>query len=314
MAENSKIEWTTHTFNPWWGCTKVSDGCKFCYADSLATGRFGLKVWGPTADRKPASEATWKEPLKWNKSAEKAGERHRVFCASMADVFEGPDTCQNPEAYKVIEDARVRLFNTIIETPHLDWLLLTKRPENIIPALQQIPVLKRDNLWDSLWADGAWKRNFPNVWLGTSVESQKTAEERIPYLLEIPAEVRFLSCEPLLGPVALDTYYREEGDSCAPCYSVWLDYIHWVIVGGESGPNARPMHPDWARDLRDQCQRHETPFHFKQWGEYVSVSEVEGVGPHFTFPDGATVRRIGKKAAGRTLDGRTWDELPEASQ
>jgi protein gp37 len=247
MGENSKIEWTDHTFNPWEGCTKVSEGCKHCYAEAL-TKRFGRTQWGPTAQRRRTSDSNWRKPLAWNRKAQQEGAPRRVFCASLADIFE-----DNPQVY----DWRYDVYSLTEATPWLNWLLLTKRPENVIDMVPPV------------WAFRQWPHN---VWIGTSVENQAAADKRLPILTCIPAPVRFLSCEPLLGPVDL---------------SPWLRRISWVIAGGESGTQARPMGPDWARSLRDQCQAAGVPFLFKQWGGR------------------------NKKAAGRELDGRTWDEIPQ---
>jgi protein gp37 len=282
MGSNSTIEWTHATFNPWWGCIKVSPGCEHCYALSLSK-RWGYDIWGPakTTQRRMMSDAYWRQPLKWNKEAEKTGERKRVFCASMADVFEA-----NPQ----LTESKARLFELIETTPWLDWLLLTKRPENI---MGMIPY--------------AWHSEpRMNVWYGTSVENQEQADKRIPELLKVPAKVRFLSCEPLLEAVDLgvwltdifDHHWRNRGIA-------WRDrgrpLIDWVICGGESGQSARPMHPQWARSLRDQCQAAGVAYHFKQWGQHEAVEFADG---SFGF------QKVGKHAAGRILDGRTWDELP----
>lgn len=259
MAKNSSIEWTHHTFNPWWGCVKVSPACTHCYAETWAK-RVGQKLWGPRSKRRFFSDEHWRAPVKWNAEAEVLGARHRVFCASMADVFE-----DRPE----LASHRARLFRLIESTPHLDWLLLTKRPEHA-------PGLARRAGWS-----GAWPRN---VWAGTTVENQEYAAERIPHLLEIPAKVRFLSCEPLLGPVDLGG---------------WISSLDWVIAGGESGGKSRPMAPEWPRGIRDQCVAAGIAFHFKQWGDWAPVE--------------VTMKRLGKKTAGRELDGRTWDGFPAAS-
>jgi protein gp37 len=291
MGENSKIEWTDHTFNPWIGCTKVSTGCKFCYAETLMDTRYGRAKWGTNGTRVRTSAANWKQPLKWNRQAEKDGVRRRVFCASLADVFE--------DRAELVE-WRTDLFKLIDATPHLDWLLLTKRPENIKRMWREIN--------DRGWLDD--RRH--NVWLGTSVEDQATADERIPILAGTNGlcDVRFLSMEPLLGPVELSQ----------------VDPSWWVIVGGESGANARPMHPDWVRSIRDQCFERGCHFFFKQWGEYrpglhptLHTIHEKGIA---LAPDGRTymtgpypgrsyfMRRVGKDKAGRSLDGLKHNGIP----
>lgn len=290
MSQNSKIEWTDHTFNPWWGCVKVSDGCRECYAETFAK-RVGQKVWGPaaTTPRRFFADKHWAEPLRWNADAEKAGVRARVFCASMADVFE-----DHPE----VGPHRERLFSLIEQTPWLDWLLLTKRPQNVVSMARE-----------------SWAAGFPsNVWMGTSTEHQAAADERIPYLLAIPAAVRFLSAEPLLGPINLERHpHGAQPDPQSGVYPAWYSQqIDWVIAGGESGPKARPMHPDWARELRDQCTSAGVAFFFKQWGEFCHPTQMpddcEGSG---SFID--DLLRVGKHNAGRLLDGRTWDEFPSVA-
>ncbi len=269
MGKDSGIEWTHHTFNPWWGCQRVSPGCEHCYAEALAK-RTGRARWGAGVPRVPASEKMWGEPLRWNAAARTAGERHRVFCASMADVFE-----DLPE----LAPHRARLFELVAKTPNLDWLLLTKRPENAgrLWSQAQYDAFNGADSLGPTWA--------PNVWIGTTVEDQRRAEERIPHLLRIPAAVRFLSCEPLLGPVDLDKVVLTEPR---------VGRIDWVICGGESGGGARRMSAEWARSLRDQCESDGVPFFFKQWGEH-----------------GASGFREGKGVAGRVLDGQTHDEFPQ---
>lgn len=270
MGANSKIEWTTHTFNPWWGCVRVSEACKHCYAESWAK-RVGQDLWGPGSDRRFFTDNHWREPLKWNRAAAGVTERPRVFCASMADVFEDrPDLVSH----------RDRLFDLIEATPNLDWLLLTKRPQNVCRLAR-------------------WGQDWPsNVWLGTTVELQKRAEELLPYLEEIPAAVRFISAEPLLGPLSIER---------------WLgSTIDWVITGGESGPKARPASPEWFRALLRQCMEADVAFHFKQWGDWAP-GEAENL-PRARIvkaADGTRMHRIGKKQAGRTLDGRQYDGLPK---
>jgi protein gp37 len=310
--QNSKIEWTDHTFNPWWGCIKVSPGCEHCYAETWAK-RYGHDVWGSakTTPRRMISETYWKQPIKWNKAAENAGQRKRVFCASMADVFE-----DHPQ----LAEPRARLLQLIHDTPWLDWLLLTKRPEGWSDRLHEVGRQTHHDGADMLasqWLDG----DAPaNVWMGTSVENQEQAERRIPYLLKVPASVRFLSCEPLLGAVDLEPFlqYPPFHESYKMTFgdNEWRG-IDWVICGGESGPGARPMHPDWARSLRDQCVEADVPYFFKQWGEWAPDCLCDTPKPHNDIPRPqpgklGVMFHCGKHAAGRLLDGRTWDEFPES--
>ena len=270
MGKNSKIEWTTHTFNPWWGCTKVSEACKHCYAHAWAR-RVGQDVWGPKVSRRMMSENHWKEPVRWNRAAEGLTERPRVFCASMADVFE-----DRPE----LVAPRGRLFDLIEETPHLDWLLLTKRPQDV----------RRLARWRNAWP--------ANVWLGATVELQARAEELLPHLEANPAAVRFISAEPLLGELRIERYLG--------------NVVNWVITGGESGPHARPASPAWFRSLLLQCMENQVPFHFKQWGDWAPGDGVNlPARKKQVAPDGTTMIRVGKKVAGRQLDGKEWDQLPK---
>ena len=258
MAENSKIEWTDHTFNPWWGCTKVSPACDHCYAEAWAK-RTGHDLWGARGERRFFGEQHWQKPLKWDREAEKSGIRARVFCASMGDVFEwGANLSQ----------WREQLWQLIEATPNLDWLLLTKRPH----------LVSRLAPWSETWPD--------NVWLGMTAENQKFLDKRVDALLAVPAKYRFLSCEPLLG--ALDISRCAGG-------------LDWLIAGGESGGHARQTDPDWIRSLREQCLQYSVAFHFKQWGDWLPI-DGPCRAPQF--------QRVGKKRAGRLLDGRTWDELP----
>jgi protein gp37 len=258
VGENSAIEWTHHTFNPWRGCARVSEGCRHCYAETLSKRNPKvLGTWGVDGARVMAAESYWRLPVKWNAEAAAVGERRRVFCASLADVFEDrPD----------LVDARGRLWRLIHDTPQLDWLLLTKRPENV-----------------TVMAPG-WFWCWPaNAWLGTTVEN-RDALRRIDHVRDSGAPVVFLSIEPLLedlGPVDLRG-------------------VSWVIVGGESGHGARPMYPEWARAIRDQCVAAGVPFFFKQWGEWRPVA-----------PRSLNIVQVGKKAAGRLLDGQEWNQMPE---
>ena len=277
----TSIEWAHYSFNPWIGCTKVSPGCDNCYAEKLATARLGV-AWGPHAERRRTADSTWRQPLAWNRKAQAAGKRARVFCASLADVFDN----QVPDAWR--ED----LFHLIARTEHLDWLLLTKRPQNIARMLPRVP--------GDHWA--AWGAGWPNVWLGTTVENQAEAERRIPHLLSVPARVRFLSCEPMLDRVHIREHWlvRHHDNSAR---------IDWIIAGGESGPGARLPAQDWLRALRDQCAAAGVPFFFKQWGEWAPISP-SSAGTHYS--PGSMMKRLGKKAAGALLDGREHRELPHA--
>lgn len=360
MSENSKIEWTDHTFNPWEGCQKVGPGCDHCYAEAR-NARFGGGVainWGLGAERRRTSPANWRKPLAWNRAADefyaKHGRRQRVFCSSLADVF---DNAVDPQW-------RVDLFRLIEATPNLDWLLLTKRIGNARAMSQQ-----------AMGMIGAIHKKLPdNVWLGATVVNQAEADRDIPKLLAVPARVRFLSMEPLLGPVDLrnvavpaehDQLRRPwdyEGYKFNALSSHDDDKFHqapatidWVIVGGESGPGARPMHPDWADSLRGQCAAAGVPFLFKQWGEWHTAARLMGSGEAVfrqfdtyeqwvskaqTWVNGGKcldrngremkcggdmarardvgdfpvtiMHKVGKKAAGRLLNGTQHDGFPEA--
>jgi protein gp37 len=267
MAENTAISWTDHTFNPWIGCTKVSPGCANCYAatqDNLR--KWTPDGWGKGKPRKRTSAGNWKDPLKWNHRASPEGRgvhyathgaylpehRPRVFCASLADWLDD----EVP-----IEWLRDLLY-LIYRTENLDWLLLTKRPENFFRRMKAVGLLNGkegspdENAYFAemiyCWIIGS---HFPpNVWIGATVEDQQRANERIPLLLGIPAKVRFLSCEPLLGPLG------------PPNTTTDSQGIDWLICGGESGPGFRKFDPEWARSLRDQCKAAGVAFHMKQMG------------------------------------------------
>ena len=252
MSENTKIQWATHTFNPWEGCTKVSPGCANCYADARAQ-RFGQVKWGKGQPRRRTSKANWNLPVKWNREEGAkmvghaefvANERPRVFCASLSDWLDD----EVPAAWLF------DLMTLIHKTPNLDWLLLTKRPENFRARMKAAaasctvdPLDITDRIY--AWLEGT--RIPLNVWLGTSVENQDAAVERIPKLLAIPAKVRFLSCEPLLGPVKNAFLLRDDGFTGIMPSKTEID---WVIIGGESGPNARLCYVDWVRSLVSQCK------------------------------------------------------------
>lgn len=295
----TKIEWTDETWNPIAGCTKVSPGCTNCYAEKMARRlqAMGLPLYDGTVSATGhwtgivnlASQATLEMPLRWKKP-------RRVFVNSMSDLF-------HPAVPDIWID---RIFDVMQQAPQHTFQVLTKRPERMAEYVNR-----------------RWSLPAPNIWLGTSVENQATANERIPWLVETLAAVRFLSMEPLLGPVWLDHLYVLQP----------RPLIEWVIVGGESGPGARPMHPDWVRDLRDECIDADVPFFFKQWGDWFPRDQWEDH-PTLILPDdddcynapgdqslyvfrepGAyhVMHRVGKKAAGRLLDGREWSEWPVAA-
>jgi protein gp37 len=329
MMKNTKIEWADHTFNPWIGCTKISPACDNCYAAVSTPARTKGIQWGAGQPRVRTSPENWKQPLQWNKQAgilQHAWEhgialhggnealclangflkpqRPRVFCASLADVFDN-----------AIDPAwRADLFSLIEKTPHLDWLLLTKRIGNantMIAAALHVT------------HHGANDGNIPhNVWLGATICNQEEADRDIQKLLKTPAVKRFLSIEPLLGSVDITPFVggraiecrcgfrRDEvglmgalqkNEKCIHCFkkTTTLPTVDWVIVGGESGHNARPMHPDWVRSLHDQCKAASVPFFFKQWGEWAPGLASYGM------------EKVGKRFAGRLLNGREYNEVPE---
>lgn len=316
MAENTKISWATHTLNWWTGWEAISDACAHCYAHSWAK-RAGRDF----AERRLTTESNRRMPFKWQRNAAaflaEHGHRQRVFVNSLSDWADN----------QVPHEWRASLFAMIRETPDLDYLLLTKRIGN---ALKMLP---------TDWGDG-----YPNVWLGATIANQAEADRDVPKLLATPARVRFLSCEPLLGPVNIGQYLWEccgnptmpscfdDVPQCCGCPDV-RDQLHWVIAGGESGGKARPSHPDWFRSLRDQCAAAGVAFHFKQWGEFLPrrANEADPCLPDVPesklyWSDGhkwsrfdgqrggvEIVARVGKKASGRMLDGRVWDQFPEVS-
>lgn len=386
MGATTNISWCDMTLNPWIGCSKVHEGCTNCYAEADMDNRRGRVKWGSNGTRSKTSESYWKQPLKWNREAQFALEywqqngdakkgdppsRPRVFCASLADVFEdwqGPIVDHNGrqlwldaafDCYfseqrtddvvpATMDDLRRDLFTLIDQTPHLDWLLLTKRPENVRRMWEPPP-------WalDTIKSLGAASYDRHNVWIGTSVSNQATADKQIPELLKCHdlCPVLFLSCEPLLGPIKLDLLNLETGHP-AQCtcghghgftrcpntggVATTCHYAHcsctgfrrkpeswkgidWVIVGGESGPHARPMHPDWARSIRDQCQAAGVPYFFKQWGEYLPGDPTPDTPTHKVHPypintEPLHMLRVGKKAAGHLLDGKVHQEFPVSSQ
>lgn len=234
MAENSAIEWCDHTFSPWVGCTKVSPACDHCYAEGWAKRTGQSHLWAD--ERRRTKPAYWRQPLVWNRKAAEAGVRARVFCASLADVFDN----------QVPPDWRADLWELIADTPSLDWLMLTKRPQNI---RKMLPEPQQGYPWP-----------WPNVWLGTTVENQEEADRRIPILMGVQAHQWFLSCEPMLSSIVLPRDFLDLGPRA------------WVICGGESGAGFRPFPLDPARRLRDQCAEAGVPFFMKQMGGRIKAA------------------------------------------
>lgn len=294
MAENSKIEWTDATWNPWQGCTKVSPACTNCYmfTDMKRYGKDGAVVHR-------SARPTFSLPLRRKRGGEyKIASGSKVFTCSWSDWFHEKADEWRDEAWAIIR-----------QRPDLTFQIVTKRTERIAQCLP---------------AD--WCNGYENVWLIATVENQEWADRRIPELLSVPAVVRGLSIEPLLGPLDLrpalwleDDYFRFRGAARPD----WQDrHIHWVIVGGESGPKARALPPQWVRTLRDQCRAASVSFFFKQWGEWSS-EVVPGTSPNLDnlapnqqvgWGDGKTnhtrYTKVGKAAAGRLLDGSEWNEFP----
>jgi len=277
MGANTKIPWCHHTFNPWWGCTDVSSGCRACYARALAK-RCGFPdLWGKDVGRRFFGEAHWRELINWNAAAGMAGERRRVFCGSMCDVMEDrPD----------VESPRQALWCFVDQTPNLDWLLLTKRPENFPRFLPD------------LWRD----HPRPNVWLLATVENYNYIRRRIADLLRVPAVVHGISMEPLLGPVDIGDYLGHhlgcDGDEypCAMCGS--QGRLGWVAIGGESGHGARPFDIGWARGLIAQCRLASVACFLKQLGaspfengKPLSLRDRKGADPA-EWPEDLRVRQL----------------------
>lgn len=297
MGADSKISWTDHTANFWWGCVKVSALCDHCYADTLDR-RYGESHFG-LENRRRFIKSVWNDVPKWNEQAKRAGTRAKVFVMSMGDFFELlPDS--HPDSMPM-GNARIEAMQLMEFCTDLNFLVLTKRISNVRKLV-----------------DPRWLEDWPShVRLGVSVGTQKDADRDIPRLLELPCP-NFLSMEPLLESVdiswALEEYEvgETEPDANGNTCGIYTKAVDWVITGGESGPHARLSHPDWFRLLRDQCQQSDTPFHFKQWGEWVP-GEHEAHGTHWDYVclDKFAMKRVGKKAAGRLLDGKEWNGYPE---
>lgn len=289
MGKDSAIAWTDHTFNPWWGCTKVSPGCSNCYAATFDK-RVGGDNWKPNGPRRFFGDAHWREPLKWNAAAEKAGKRAKVFCASMADVCEDrPD----------LVEPRGRLVALVDATPWLDWLFLTKRPENFNRLMP-------------------WISTRPNAWAGATAENREQAERRVPELLRVQAAVLFISAEPLLGPVDLSRWINPVCETCSErnnpprrdgvcenCGDPLPPELSWVIAGAESGPGARPCDVAWLRSLRNQCKDAGVPFLLKQ--AVVPVPSRLGFD---ALAEGPGSHRKGRASGSAGPSGSVLVELP----
>lgn len=355
MSARTEIAWCDSTFNPWIGCTKVGPGCDQCYAEADFDLRKHRVKWGPGNPRSRTSPANWKQPMRWNRHHDRFfaehGRRRRVFCASLADVFDN----------EVPAEWRRDLFDLILATPDLDWLLLTKRIGNAKKMLNEIAVCR-----GALLTANDEYRPPANVWLGATICNQAEADRDIPKLLATPAAVRWISAEPLLGALNIKPWLHAKmkrpgvmnGNACINSHPT--NRLDWVVVGGESGAKARPSHPDWFRSLRDQCAAAGVPFLFKQWGEWITISvmpesecralyrpkriakehenqgamgefhgricvvETDGIGfggalGHDALwvvdgKSGMQMFKVGKKAAGRLLDGMQHDGYPEIKQ
>jgi protein gp37 len=330
VSTGTGIEWTDATWNPVTGCTRVSAGCDHCYAVGVTRRLAAMgqgKYVGLVGEGKGhfngvvrCHEDVLEAPLKWRKP-------RTVFVNSMSDLF------HKRVPFEFVD----RVFAVMALTPQHTYQILTKRPERMREYLEGLTVDNGPNpdRWDAarrpfyeaatgrererIGVMGAYPRwPLPNVWLGTSVEDQAAADARIPHLLECPAAVRFLSCEPLLGAVDLDPCWLDCDLPCTACEEPACEHgrIDWVIVGGESGPGARPMHPDWVRGIRDQCVGARVAFFFKQHGDWMSTRDAHAagvIGSDVGFPWGRMqpqMCRVGKKKAGRLLDGREWNEMP----
>jgi len=273
MGLNSNIEWTDHTWNPWYGCHKVSEGCRNCYM-YMEQAHYGRD---PSVVKR--SKTTFNDPLRWAKMARRRGERYKVFVCSWSDFFiEEADEWRN-EAWQIIR-----------QTPELIYMILTKRPERIRQCLPE---------------EGWFPRN---VWWGVSIELEKYLLRwdilDDTFTFSRP-NIFFLSIEPLLNFLSLESiiHYKNMGDDLYPC---WTHPPDWVIVGGESGPKSRPCHPDWVRSIRDQCMAANVPFFFKQWGEYLPLEPT----PILRSLIDVDYVKVGRKQAGAVLDGREWREFP----
>jgi protein gp37 len=300
MGEITAISWCDHTFNPWIGCTKISPACDGCYAENLMDKRYGRVQWGApgkgNGTRARTSKDNWRQPIRWNQKAKEAGTRPFVFCSSLADVFDN----------QVPEEWREDLFELIRITPRLVWLLLTKRPQNIIPLIRDHGAIA-----------GNGTRYLPgNAALGTTIEDQRRHDVNSKHLRFAKTETgplfTFFSMEPLLGPVDM---FLAHGDR---------NQVDWVITGGETdqgGHRARPTHPDWYRGLRDQCEAAGVAYHHKQNGEFSDFDHIgmawndlpDSIRIQQQFVNGKAMIKIGKHRSGRLLDGVEHNARPEVA-
>lgn len=337
MSDRTSIEWTDATWNTIGGCTRVDEGCRNCYAEVMAARFNGPGQWGEglaqIVTAGGVKDHRWTGQVRFNDKALNAPLRwkrpRRIFVNSTADTF-----------HESVPDEWIdRIFAVMALCPQHQFQVLTKRPERARAYFQEttgwrarvanlLNDLKPSPLWNGNvyqgWQDLHGRPDgLPNVWLGTSISDQASADARIPQLLACPAAVRFISAEPLLGPVDLTDLSRPMGAGTHHYSALECDVdveddadfhgacLNWVIVGGESGPGARPMHPDWALSLRDQCQAASVAFFFKQWGEF----EADQIGPEDArstrhAPAHVIFRKVGKSRAGRLLDGREWNDMP----
>jgi protein gp37 len=285
---DTKIEWATHSLNFWWGCAKVSEACRHCYAEAMARiFSRGKAVWGVSGARWLRYEGALRELTKIAAIARETGVRPRVFVNSMSDTFE-----DHPE----LGEIRGKMLGLLAVVPECDFLLLTKRPENMV---EMVPV--------------DWLADWPaHVWVGTTVENQACADERIPHLLQVPARVRFLSCEPVLGEVVLPLRCLRDHNADGDCdrHTQGCPKLHWVIVGGESGAGAREFQLEWAYDIVRQCRAAGVPVFVKQFGKRPVTSNAN----LYDFPEAMTIFVHGTAAAGGRLvlrDGKKGADMTE---
>lgn len=309
MGKDSGIEWTEHTFNPWWGCVKVSAGCTYCYAEAWAKRTGGDAIWGADAGRRFFKPKHFNAPVKWNRDAGEAGRFDRVMCGSMCDIFE---IHENEETNARMDEMRAKVWDMISITENLIWILVTKRPEN---ACRLVPPV--------------WYHGWPgNVWLMVTMETQNQAEKRMTWVESTPAVVRAVSAEPLVGPLNPRVFrcgrcggsgLTSSGQSLLPCLTCRGKgvAVDWIVAGGETGGKARPMDPEWIRDLLGFSLAYEIPFFFKQWGEWApsgyKASEGYNHGGSRTFKHEGSdeiMVRLGKKKTGKALDGKEWTQTP----